>query len=558
MTSADKASQAAHILIAEDSGVEAFMLKHVLEALSYQVSIANNGITALELAGKLRPALVISDVNMPGMNGYQLCQRIKVALPGTPVILVTSLSHPDDVLLGLESGADSFIIKPYQKSHLLERVEKALNGSHHGEAQENSPALRVMFRGQSHLIKASREKILDLLLSTYEATVQRNDELHRSREQLRGRTAEALAANRFLDSIIDNIPDLVFIKDAVDLKYVKVNAATEDFMGCPRQLLVGKQDHELFPKEESEGFVSADRETLASNHLVEIPEESVTTHRGIRLLHTKRVAVLNENGEPTHLLGISRDVTDQKELAGRVAFLNVSLQARTEELEAANKSLESFTSAATHDLRSPLSVIGGFAGLLEKKYAHLIDEKGRRYMSVISANVKSMDKLIDDLLAFSRLGLLEVNKAVVDQHQLAEQALVDILQLHPLDQRPVVQLGPLPPVQGDAALLRQVWVNLLSNAVKYSSRAANPVIEVTGRLEGTETIYSVRDNGAGFDMASYDKLFGMFQRLHSDHEFEGTGVGLPIVHRIVTRHGGRIWAEGKVGQGAVFHFALPN
>lgn len=554
-------NQPAHILIAEDSDVQAFMLRYILQQKGYQVSTANNGRTALEMATRLQPDLVVSDVDMPAMNGYELCQQIKghPALAGTAVILVTSLSEPDDLLLGLKSGADSFIIKPYNQKHLLGRVAHALSGSKRcTEEPEKASVVEISFHGEKHEITASRGQILDLLLSTYEATAQRNKELHESRDQLRLRTTEAVAANRFLDLIIENIPDTVFIKDAAHLKYVRLNAAAETLLGIPCAQLIGKNDLDFFPKEESDFFMSKDREVLASSGSLEIPEEPVhTRHNGVRLLRTKKVAVMDENGVPTHLLGISEDVTDKKKIEREVIALNAALQTRAEELEAANKSLESFTSAATHDLRSPLSVIGGYAGLLEKKYADLLDEKGRHYLSIIGATTKHMAKLIDDLLAFSKLGMSEVKKTNVNVQAMAEQVLADILQLQPEDKRPVVQLGQLPPAQADAALLRQVWVNLLSNAVKYSSHAASPLIEVSGHIENREAVYSVSDNGAGFDMAGYDKLFAMFQRLHNDHEFEGTGVGLPIVHRIVTRHGGRVWAEGKVGQGAVFHFALP-
>ncbi len=555
------ASQPAHILIAEDSDVQTFMLRYILQQKGYRVSVANNGRAALERATRLHPDLIVSDVDMPEMNGYELCQQIKgnPALEGTPVILVTSLSEPKDLLLGLKSGADSFIIKPYNQKHLLERVAHALSAStRRTEEPEKPSVVEIFFHGEKHEITASPRQILDLLLSTYEATAQRNKELHESREQLRLRTTEAVAANRFLDLVIENIPDAVFIKDASDLKYVRLNAAAEAFLGIPRDQLIGKTNYGFLPKEECDFFDAKDREVLISGGRLEIAEAPVhTAQQGVRLVRTKKVAVLDENGVSTHILGISEDVTDLKEVEREVIALNAALQTHAADLEAANKSLEGFTSAATHDLRSPLSVIGGYAGMLEKNYAGQLDEKGRRYVSVISATTKRMANLIDDLLAFSKVGQGELSKASVDMHGLAHQVIADLLQLHPEDKKPKIEVSLLPPVMADASLLRQVWENLLSNAVKYSRHAASPQIQVSGSVDGTEAVYSVRDNGAGFSMDHYHKLFEMFQRLHADEEFEGTGVGLPIVHRLVTRHGGRVWAEGKVGQGAVFHFALP-
>lgn len=377
-------------------------------------------------------------------------------------------------------------------------------------------------------------------------------------ELLAERTAEVLAENRFLDSIIENIPTPVYVKDAVQLRYVRINRAAEALFGMSREQMIGKSAHEVFEKGDADVFVAHDRQVLAGGTVEDTPEHQFSfCRKGVRLLHIRKVPVFGEGGEPTHILGISEDVTQQKEVEKQILSLNSVLNARAEDLEASHKSLESFTSAATHDLRSPLSVIGGYAGLLEKNYASCLDEKGRRYVSVIRARINGMAKLIDDLLAFSKLGLREVSKASVDMHGLAQQVIEEMLQLHPEGKKPTIELGLLPPVQADAALLRQVWVNLLSNAVKYSSRAASPLIEVSGRIDGTEAVYSVRDNGAGFSMDNYDKLFEVFQRLHTDEEFEGTGVGLPIVHRVVTWHGGRVWAEGKVGKGAVFHFALP-
>lgn len=378
-------------------------------------------------------------------------------------------------------------------------------------------------------------------------------------ELLAERTAEVLAANRFLDSVIEHIPTPVYVKDAAQLRYVRINRAGEALVGLSREQMIGKSAYDLFEKDDADVFVAHDRQVLAGGTVEDTPEHQFSFCNKVegRRLRIRKVAVFGEGGEPTHILGIVEDVTEEKKLEKEILSLNSVLNARAEDLEASHKSLEIFTCAATHDLRSPLSVIGGYAGLLEKNYASRLDEKGRRYLSVIRARINGMAKLIDDLLAFSRLGRREVNKVSVDMHGLARQVIEEMLQLHPEGKKPTIELGLLPPVQADAELLRQVWVNLLSNAVKYSSHVASPLIEVSGRMEGAEAVYSVRDNGAGFSMEHYDKLFEMFQRLHTDEEFEGTGVGLPIAHRVVTRHGGRVWADGKVGLGAVFHFALP-
>lgn len=548
------------ILIVEDSAVQAFALRHILEGQGYQPYVVGNGRDALKMAAQIRPTLVISDVNMPEMTGYELCRQIKASpdLHETPVILVTSLSDPNDVLLGLQCGADSFVIKPYDKSHMLARVQHALTSRSKQTTADDGPAVDIFFHGERHQITASRAQILNLLISTYDATVERNKELHESRELLRERTAQLSEANHFLDSMIEHIPNPVYILDAAGFRYVRINRAAETLTGISRDEMLGKSPYQVFGKTDADVLVDQYRRVMENGTIHDIPEHRLTSRtKGERLIHTRKVPMLGEGLEVTHILGISEDVTEQKAQEREIFKLNSILKLRAQELEAANKSLESFTSAASHDLRSPLSVISGYAGLLEKNYARLLDEKGQRYLSVIRASTKSMAKLIDDLMAFSRLGLREIHKTSVDVQGLVEQVMAETLRFHPEGKKPTVKLGLLPPAKGDAALLRQVWVNLLSNAVKYSSRAPSPLIEISGRTDGAETVYSVRDNGAGFSMVHYDKLFEVFQRLHTDKEFEGAGVGLPIVHRVVTRHGGRVWAEGKVGQGAVFHFALP-
>jgi PAS domain S-box-containing protein len=230
---------------------------------------------------------------------------------------------------------------------------------------------------------------------------------------------------------------------------------------------------------------------------------------------------------------------------------------RTAQLEEANKELESFSYSVSHDLRTPLRAIDGFSHILLEDYAGKLDDEGKRLLNVVRNNTSRMGQLIDDILQFSRTGRLEISFSRIDMGQLAYSVFVEL--------RPVVvgdklqlEIGHIPPAWGDSAMMRQVFVNLLTNAIKFSSNKEPAIIKVGGSVEGNEAVYFVKDNGAGFDMQYADKLFGVFQRLHSVNEFEGTGIGLAIVKRIITRHGGRVWAEGKVNEGATFYFALPR
>ena len=227
---------------------------------------------------------------------------------------------------------------------------------------------------------------------------------------------------------------------------------------------------------------------------------------------------------------------------------------RTAQLEIANKELEAFSYSVSHDLRAPLRAVDGFSQILEEDYARALDQDGKRLLAVIRDNSRRMGMLIDDLLAFSRLGRQTINPVKIDMAALVSEAWAEV---H-AGEKLTFKIGPLPEAHADRALLKQVWVNLLSNALKYSGKRDGAVVEVSGREDAGEIVYGVSDNGVGFDMRYCGKLFGVFQRLHGAAEFPGTGVGLAIVQRVVTRHGGRVWAEGRVDDGARFYFGLPK
>ena len=235
--------------------------------------------------------------------------------------------------------------------------------------------------------------------------------------------------------------------------------------------------------------------------------------------------------------------------------LELRVQERTSELQVANRELEAFSYSVSHDLRSPLRAVDGYALMLLEDYSARLDDEGRRLLGVVRASAAQMGQLIDDLLKFSQVGRRPLALAPLDMRALAGEVVAEAAPQHP---RARVELGALPAAMGDRALLRQVWANLVGNALKYSAGQESPRVEITGHVNDGEVVYSVRDNGAGFDMRYGEKLFKVFQRLHHDTEFEGTGVGLAIVQRVITRHGGRVWGEGAVGKGASFHFALPE
>ena len=238
-------------------------------------------------------------------------------------------------------------------------------------------------------------------------------------------------------------------------------------------------------------------------------------------------------------------------------FDNTERKKAEEKLKAANKELESFSYSVSHDLRAPLRGIHGFAQIMLEDYGGQFDAEATRLMNNIMANAQKMGQLIDDLLNFSRLGRKELVKMNLSMQHMALSVCNDLT--GQLNNRKIqFKISELPPIEADSVAIKQVWVNLISNAVKYTGRNQGALIEIGADEKGDENIYYVKDNGVGFDMRYIDKLFGVFQRLHSEKEFEGTGVGLAIVHRIINRHGGRVWAEGIKNEGATFYFTLPK
>lgn len=523
----------------------------------------------------------------------------------------------------------------------------------------------------------------------------------------------------FLQSVLDNIPDMIFVKDAKDLRFVRFNKAGERLLGRKMKDMIGKNDYDFFPKKEADNFTRKDRAVLRGQKMVDIPEEPIhTPKRGIRILHTKKIPLFDSSGKPRYLLGISEDITARKnaEEALRKAYdhletrvhertaelsrsnkalseseeryrlllsslvegvvmidakgniisvnpgaerilgyrekdligfsmynprwgvlhenglpadlkdffitaslrtgkpianaliglqradrqlvwlngntqplfrpeqskpyavvasffditsrrrmqaeiqtlntrLEQKVEQRTSELKAAVNELEAFSYSVSHDLRAPLRAIEGFSGILLEDHADALDEEAKRLLQVVRKNSLHMSQLIDDLLSFSRIARKDFIKKRVPMKDLANLAAED---LKTESKAAGVTIEQLPDAYGDAALLRQVWTNILSNAFKFTRQNPSPQITVGAREDKRETIYYVRDNGVGFDMKYIGKLFGVFQRLHSVEEFEGTGVGLAIVQRIIHKHGGRVWAEARLNEGATFYFSLPK
>jgi len=448
------------ILIAEDSPTQAAHLKRILEGQDFRVVVTHDGKEALAALHRHKPTLVITDIRMPEMNGYELCHQIRAdeQLADLPLILLTELSDPEDVFKGLQCGADNFITKPYDPGKLVARIEYLLANVNLGNREKVQTSMEVLLAGRKHVITSDRAQILNLLLSTYEAAVQKN------------------------------------------------------------------------------------------RHLVEAQEELA------RLNATLGEKILERTAN------LTAEIADRKRAEAEVKKLNEELELRvgerTVELEAANRELEAFSFSVSHDLRSPLRAMNAFSSELREEFSSHLPPEAQDLLDRVISSAQRMKQLLDDLLRFSQLSRQALSRQAVEIQPIVRGLIEELRTEHsekPLD----IRLAELPDCIGDRSLLTQVFANLLSNAFKFTRYKAKAMIEI-GYLNGaTEGTYFVRDNGAGFDMQHAGKLFGVFQRLHGQEEFEGTGVGLSIVHRIIQRHGGRVWAQAEAEKGATFFFTVP-
>lgn len=418
------------ILIVEDSPTQAAKLQYFLEKHGYTTDVAEDGDEALQILRHSAPAVVISDVMMPGIGGFELCRRIKAdpSLKNTAVILLTALTKAEDVIIGLTSGADNFLTKPYSESFLLSRVESVLQNKEIRRATLSEESDRIVFAGKEYRITARRHQIVDLLLSTFEHVIQKNKELEQANQ---------------------------------DLQIAKKNL----------------QDSE------------------------------------------------------------------------------VRLQRQKADLARANRELESFSYSVSHDLRAPLRSIRSFSGFLLEDYTDCIDETGRDYLNRIMGGADRMSELIDDMLSLSRITRHEMVLQDVELHKAASDTITELRNEDP-DREVHVEIQEDMIVRGDPRLLKIALTNMIGNAWKYTSKTPNAKIEFGSRTDSGRTVFYIRDNGAGFAQDKVENLFLPFRRLHSEKEFPGTGIGLPIVERVIRRHGGRIWAEAEVGVGATFYFTL--
>lgn len=531
----------ANILIVDDQDAKRLALASALESLEQHVVQAASGREALRLLLQDEYAVILLDVRMPGMDGFETAAliRSRPQTETTPIIFVTAHDRAEaDMLGGYSLGAVDFIFSPVRAEVLRAKV-----------------SVFVELHLKTLTVQAHERRMRDLEARAAQAA---QDRLRREGERER-RTAQR--EMRKLSSAVEQAADPIFITDRHGvIEYV--NPAFEAVTGYRRPEALGQHASLLWP----DAQVAARMDEAWAALLRGQPYRGEVEHRrkdGSSYHKEKTLTpIKDERGRITHVVSTGRDVTERKRIEAQLVALNASLEARVQErtaqLEDVNTELEAFAHSISHDLRTPLRHIASFADLLRRDLGALEPPPAVvRRVGIIQDSARRMDHLISGLLEFARTGRQDLRLRPVPLEAVVREVIGH------LDQEPDAravewQLRDLPVVHGDLTALRQVMTNLLSNAVKYSRPRDRARIEVWGEQSDHEHVVHVRDNGVGFNMLYRDRLFGVFQRLHSPDAFEGSGIGLSNVRRIVLRHGGRVWAVGAEGEGATFSFALPR
>lgn len=519
-----------HVLLIDDSETFRQQLREALEARGFAVAVAPSGEEGLRMAADARPRAVIVDGVMPGIDGATVIRRVRgdAALRTVPCLLLTASEDRGGELRALDAGADSYARKEQDLDVILAKLTAMLRAA--GE-QPSSDALPSLLGPKRILTVDDSPTYLNALAAHlrgegYEPILSRS-----------GQEAIDLLAVQIVDCIL---LDLVMpgLSGHEVCRRIKGTPVWRDI---PLIILTAKDD---------QGAMIDGINAGADDYITKSDDFETLKARLRAQLRRKQYEDENRN--------IRRELLRKEVEAAEARAARELAETRArllEEVEAKNRELESFSYSVSHDLRAPLRAIDGFSKILLVEHSQALDTEGKRLLGVVRESVKTMGDLIDDLLEFSRVGRAEMTRSSVVMNALVDSVAREMIGT---DSSRVIDFhrADLPEAAGDRAMLRQVVANLLGNAVKYTGPRNPARIEIGARAEGDEIVYFVKDNGVGFEMQYVQKLFGVFQRLHSSREFEGTGVGLALVKRIVERHGGRVWAEGRVGEGSTFFFTL--
>lgn len=517
------------ILIIDDSVTFREELRHALEAASYGVLVAGTGEDGLQLAADMRPSGIIVDGQLPGIDGATVIKRIRLdaALRGMPCVLLTGADDQGEELKALAAGADAFIRKDDEAAVVLARLNAVLRNS---AAQMRDAQTASLLGPKKILAVDDSETYLQEL-----AGILRGDgyELVLARS---GEEALALLAVQPVDCVLLDVV-MPGLDGHETCRRLKEASATRDI---PVIMLTAIEDRDAMILGLGAG---------ADDYIAKSSDFEVLRARVVAQIRRKQFE--DENRRIREQLLCKELEAAEARAARELALARAGL---VEELESKNRELEAFSYSVAHDLRAPLRSIDGFSRILLKDHAASLNDEAQEHLGYIRESAQRMARLIDDLLSLSRVIRSEFQRERVDLSAIAANVVARLQRDNPDRQVQAVIARPLV-ASGDVRLLTIALENLIGNAWKFTGKRADARIEVAYREEGGG-VFMVRDNGAGFDMTYASKLFGVFQRLHTNDEFEGTGIGLATVQRIVRRHGGRIWAEGEIGKGATFFFTL--
>ena len=625
------------VLVVDDQPSNLRFLSKLLTAQGYQVYRAICGQLALNLAIAHCPDLILLDIRMPEMNGYEVCRRLKATAETEqiPVIFLSVLDEMNDKLQAFRVGGADYITKPFQVEEVLARIEKQvglqklqqqlkeqnyqlqqsqsllasiLNSSLDGvvaySAVRNSEGNIVDFQwllinpaaekfyglllneivGKSLLAELSQVRnngLFDLYVSVVETgeTVDREFSYEHERDTIVWLHIVAVKLNDGLAVTFRNITDrkraeialrdseerfrAIFEQAAVGIaktalcgQFMRVNPGFCQIVRYAESELLQKDWQAITHPDDIESDREYVRSLLSGNiQTFSMEKRLVCKDEAVRWANITVSAMRDANGTPQYLVCAIEDIS-QRKLVQELLQASLDTQTRyAQELTRSNAELEQFSYVASHDLQAPLSTIVGYAQLLEKRCHNQLDAQGNKFIRNIVNSCERMQALIDDLLEYSRVGRSEKPFDVIDCNLVFEDACAN-LQLAIRQDRASVTRGDLPRVRGDSFQLLQLFQNLIGNAIKYRSSEA-PMVRVSASRQGDSWVFSVQDNGIGIAEQYHPRIFQLFQRLHSQKQYSGTGIGLAICQRIVERHGGSLWVESEPNRGSTFYFSIP-